>query len=280
MAARPCEAGRPSTVAGIRLKGLVWNAGGLVGLSAPVRIGPGAAPAGTTATAVTAAVTAAAGVAEVLVEPGEVVAVCAAAEVGAALADVLVGLLPPAAGSVWVAGRPAYTVAGRPNPRLVALIPAGGALLPHLSVARNIAFGDRFHPDRGARDSQVIALAQLFRVAGVLRLHPHRLSPAQRLGVAAARALGSDPYAVVVEDRAGQPDCAAIVAALAQRDRAVIVITDDAGRAEPLTDRVYRAGPLPSAPEPEPALEPVGSGAAPRPPAGPVPEGRRNADLA
>ena len=251
MAARPFEAGRPSTVAGIRLDGLVWNAGGLVGLDAPV-----------------------------LVEPGGVVAILADAAVGAALADVLVGLVPPVRGIVLVAGRSAYWVAGRPNPQLVALIPAGGALLPHLSVARNIAFGDRFHADRGARDGQVIELAQLFRVAGVLRLHPHRLSPAQRLGVAAARALGSDPHAVVVEDRAGQPDCAAVVAALAQRDRAVIVITDDAGRAEPLTDRVYHAGPLPPAPVPEPARGSVGSKAPPRPPAEPVLEGGRDADFA
>jgi ABC-type thiamine transport system ATPase subunit len=224
-------------VAGIRFDGLEWYARERYGLAAP----PGGTEAGPTVPGP-----------PIVVEPGEVIAVVvAAARVGAALADVLVGLAPPCSGTVTVAGT--VIAAGgtgggppprRPNPQLVALIPAGGALLPHLSVAANIGFGDRFHADRGAREGQVTELAELFRVAGVLRLHPHRLSPAQRLGVAAARALGSDPHVVVVEDRAGQPDPAAVVATLARRDRAVIVITDQP--ADHLTSRVLR--PEPAAP--------------------------------
>jgi ABC-type nitrate/sulfonate/bicarbonate transport system ATPase subunit len=204
-------AGRPVApeLAGIRLDGLVWDAEGQVCLRARIRVGP-----------------------------GQVVAVVADPAVGAALADVLVGLAPPVAGTARIDGRGGP--AGRPDPRLITLVPVGGALLPQRTVAQNIAFGDRCTANPQARENRVAELAQLFRVAGVLRLHPHRLSPAQRLGVAAARALGSEPHAVVVEDRSGQPDCGGVVAALAGHDVAVIVITDRADRAVLLTDRVYR----------------------------------------
>jgi ABC-type branched-subunit amino acid transport system ATPase component len=209
----PAASRRP-TLAGIRLDGLVWDAGGRVGLPGSIRVGP-----------------------------GEVVAVVATAAVGTAFADVLVGLAPPVAGTARIDDHGAP--AGRPDPRLITLVPAGGALLPQRTVAQNIAFGDRCTANSQARDNRVVELAQLFRVAGVLRLHPHRLSPTQRLGVAAARALGSEPHAVVVEDRAGQPDCGVVVAALAGHDVAVIVITDRQARAAPLTNRVYHPKPLP-----------------------------------
>jgi ABC-type polar amino acid transport system ATPase subunit len=195
-------------LAGIQLDDLVWDVGGRVALSGSILVGP-----------------------------GEVAAVVAPPEVGAALADILVGLAPPVAGTVAISGRGA--LAARPDPRLVALVPVGGALLPQRTVAQNIAFGDRATANPQARENRVTKLAQLFRVAGVLRLHPYRLSPAQRLGVAAARALGSVPHAVVVEDRDGQPDCGPVIAALTGHDVAVIVITDKDGRARLLTDRVY-----------------------------------------
>jgi ABC-type sulfate/molybdate transport systems ATPase subunit len=185
----------------------------------------------------------------ILVGPGEVAAVVGSPEVGSALADVLVGLTPPLAGTTGIENRAAPTA--RPDPRRVALVPVGGALLPQRTVAQNIAFGARTTANPQARESRVTELAQLFRVAGVLRLHPHRLSPAQRLGVAAARAMGSEPHAVVVEDRSGQPDCAAVVAALKDHDVAVIVITDQEDRARLLTDRVYHTTAVPPAPRPE-----------------------------
>jgi ABC-type nitrate/sulfonate/bicarbonate transport system ATPase subunit len=202
------------TLAGIRLDGLVWGAAQRLALSGSI-----------------------------VIEPGEVAAVVADPAAGAALADVLIGLAAPVAGTARIENR--GTLAHRPDPRLVTLVPVGGALLPQRTVAQNIAFGDRVTTNPPARENRVTELAQLFRVAGVLRLHPHRLSPAQRLGVAAARALGSEPHAVVVEDRAGEPDCRPVVAALAGHDVAVIVITDRDDRARLLTDRVYRAQPAP-----------------------------------
>ncbi len=247
-----------SILAGIRLDGLVWDAGGAIGLPGVIEV-----------------------------QRGEVVAVVAAGDAGTVLADVLVGLVPPAGGTVRLVppatGTAGIADRGRPDPRLVTLIPAGGALLPQRTVAQNITFGDRATMGPQARENRVVELAQLFRVAGVLRLHPHRLSPAQRLGVAAARALGSEPRAVVLEDRAGQPDCATVVAALASHDVAVIVITDSAARAALLTDHVVHArraspagpapGPEPAAVGPAPRAEPAASG-----PGGV--EGGRDVDLA
>jgi ABC-type sulfate/molybdate transport systems ATPase subunit len=264
-----------TTLAGIRLDGLVWDAEERVALSGSI-----------------------------VIEPGQVAAVVAAPAAGAALADILVGLAPPVAGTAGIEGRgrPAH----RPDPRLVTLVPVGGALLPQRTVAQNIAFGDRATTNPQARDNRVTELAQLFRVAGVLRLHPHRLSPAQRLGVAAARALGSEPHAVVLEDRSGQPDCRSVLAALAGHDVAVVVITDAEDRARMLTDRIYRVEPVPPEPvppEPVPAEpvppEPAASGRTPPMPApgsvrpepgsapgpvargnGPEPNGGSDADLA
>jgi ABC-type thiamine transport system ATPase subunit len=221
---------------------LVWDAGGPVGLSGAIAV-----------------------------EPGEVAAIVAAPVAGAALADVLVGLTPPVDGTACIDGH--WSAAARPDPGLVSLVPVGAALLPQRTVAQNIAFGNRITANPRARENRVVELATRFQVAGVLRLHPHRLSPAQRLGVAAARALGSEPHAVVVEDRAGQPDCRAVVAALAGHDVAVIVITDRADRARELTAAVYRAEPVP--PEPRPGPAPV----EPSPLAVPAP-GRPGAEAA
>ncbi|MEN3360293.1 MAG: putrescine transport system ATP-binding protein [Mycobacteriales bacterium] len=227
---RPARLAGRGTLAGIRLDGLVWDAGGAVGLPGVIEV-----------------------------QRGEVAAVVAAGAVGTTLADVLVGLARPLAGAAWVVGHGLDRPVDRPDPRLITLVPVGGALLPQRTVKQNIAFGDRVTADARRRKERVLALAQMFRVAGALRLHPHRLSPAQRLGVAAARALASKPLAVVVEDRSGQPDCASVVAALAGQDVAVVVITDSAERAAPLTTGIHTAGPPtgpPTGPEPPPRLDP------------------------
>jgi ABC-type taurine transport system ATPase subunit len=162
-------------------------------------------------------------------ERGKVATVLAPAEVGRALADVLAGLAPPEEGEVQVAG-----AAGR-----VALVPPGGALLPDLKVADNLALGltVRSASDRRA---QVEPAARLLQVDGALDLHPDRLSAAQQLRAGMARALAADPDVVVVEDRAGVPPCGPAVAAAADRV-AVLVVTDDLSRVRPVLDRMWTA---------------------------------------
>jgi hypothetical protein len=150
------------------------------------------------------------------------------AAVGRALADVLAGL--------------AAAEAGGPLPSRVALVPPGGALLPDLSVADNLAFGLEVHSDADRR-ARIEPAARRLQVDGALTLHPDRLSAAQQLRAGMARALAAEPDLVVVEDRAGMPSCGPAVAAAAGLV-AVLVITDDPARVPRQRDRLWTAVPL------------------------------------
>ena len=129
-------------------------------------------------------------------ERGEAAAVLASPAVGRALADVLAGLAEPEGGEVCIDGGAGV---GR-----VAVVPPGGALLPDLTVAGNLALGLRVRSDAD-RLARVAPAARLLEVDGGLDLHPDQLSPAQRLRAGMARALAARPDLVVVEDRAGVP---------------------------------------------------------------------------
>jgi len=213
--------GSITTLAGMRLDGLVWDAGDRFALDGQPDV-------------------------SVVVPPGEVAVLVAEQSarrpVATALADVLVGLALPVAGRVRVEG--CHWPQGRPDPRVVALVPAGGGLIPQRTVAQNIAYGIHAGHSAATRKRRVVELAEMFGVAAVLALRPHRLSPSQVLQVAAARALGSAPHAVVVEDRAGLPGCGPVTAVIAARDVAVVVVTDTVARARALTDRAHTALPL------------------------------------
>jgi ABC-type thiamine transport system ATPase subunit len=203
-------AGEPAARDGksLRLHGLVWEAG------ARYAIDPD----------------------PLVVERRAVVVVVAEPASGAALADVIVGLARPVAGSVSL---DKADITGRgPAGRRIALIPLGGGLLPHLSVAGNIAYAQgRMAPPR------VTDIARRLRLSEVLHWHPHELSPVQRLRVAVARALCAqpEPVAVVIEDRDGHPACRAAAATAREQDLAVLVITDSRDRGYELSGRLHTA---------------------------------------
>lgn len=152
------------------------------------------------------------------VRSGEVAIVTADAPVGTALADVILGLASPCAGAVH---RDGADVTGYPaGSRGIALVPAGGGLLPHLTVEGNIAYaGDRAHVGDRIRE---------LRLEGIRRLRPHQLSGIERMQVAVARALchRPEPVAIVYEDRAGQAPFRAAVKTARVHGAAVLVITD------------------------------------------------------
>ncbi len=180
--------------------------------------------------------------ARVQVARGTRAVVVADADVATALADTLTGLSRPVSGHIFVDG---VDVTGNPPaPDRIALVPVGGGLLPHLSVAKNIEFNLNRSQSAGARAAQVRKLAAQLQLDGALDLKPHRLSPEQRLRVAAARALARQPSTVVVEDRSGEVSCAPVVRAAVEQNVAVLVITDSAGRAGVLSSRVYAARPV------------------------------------
>jgi ABC-type Fe3+/spermidine/putrescine transport system ATPase subunit len=129
---------------------------------------------------------------------GELVAVVAAPEAGTALARVVSGLARPVSGRIYVGERDVTDLP--PARRQIGYVPAGGALLPHLTVRRNIEYGLRrreiVHDVTQDWLSKVIERLEL---APTLDLRPHHLSESQRLRAAIARAAASLPEVLVVD---------------------------------------------------------------------------------
>lgn len=104
-----------------------------------------------------------------------------------AVARVLGGLAPPVAGSVLINRR---EVTDRtPAERHIAVVPAGGALLPHLTIGQNFRYGRR-----GRHSVTAIArvheqrLIDQLELAPIIDLLPHEVSARQRLRAALGRA--------------------------------------------------------------------------------------------
>jgi ABC-type sulfate/molybdate transport systems ATPase subunit len=134
----------------------------------------------------------------VRVGAGETVAVAVAPAVGTALARVVVGLARPASGRVHVGGRDVTDLP--PAARQIGYVPAGGALLPHLTIRENMAYGLRRRETvhEVTRD-WVDAVVATLELDPTLHLRPHLLSPGQRIRAALARALVCLPEVLVLD---------------------------------------------------------------------------------
>ncbi|TWJ22154.1 ATP-binding cassette domain-containing protein [Micromonospora endolithica] len=132
------------------------------------------------------------------VPAGTTAAVVAPARLGTAVARVVAGLAPPTAGQVLVGDRDVTALP--PARRRIGYVPAGGALLPHLTVRRNIAYGWRRRERvREVVDDWTAAVVDRLELAPTLDLRPHLLSEAQRFRVALARAVACLPEVLVVD---------------------------------------------------------------------------------
>jgi iron(III) transport system ATP-binding protein len=81
--------------------------------------------------------------------------------------------------------------------RRIGYVPQEGALFPHLSVGRNVAFSLA----RASRHSgRVDELLELVGLSGLARRYPHQLSGGQQQRVALARALAADPEIVLLDE--------------------------------------------------------------------------------
>ena len=85
-----------------------------------------------------------------------------------------------------------------PERRRIGMVFQEHALFPHLTAAKNIAFGlpggDR------AAERRVAELAELTGIAGLLQKYPHELSGGQRQRVALARALAPRPELLLLDE--------------------------------------------------------------------------------
>ncbi|MFD7256191.1 ABC transporter ATP-binding protein [Streptomyces sp. NPDC059874] len=117
------------------------------------------------------------------------------------LLRVIAGFLRSDAGTVTIGGR---VLSGPgvhlpPEQRRIGIVPQEGALFPHLSVARNIAFG-LTGQDRSARRRRTEEMLELVGLAGYGDRMPHELSGGQQQRIALARALAPQPALVLLDE--------------------------------------------------------------------------------
>ncbi|GAA3910970.1 ABC transporter ATP-binding protein [Streptomyces lacrimifluminis] len=86
-----------------------------------------------------------------------------------------------------------------PERRRIGIVPQEGALFPHLSVARNVAFG-LTGADRSERRRVTDEMLELVGLAGYGDRMPHELSGGQQQRVALARALAPRPGLVLLDE--------------------------------------------------------------------------------
>lgn len=160
------------------------------------------------------------------------------------LLRLIAGLEKPDSGSITLAGADitALPAHGRP----VNMMFQSYALFPHMSVARNIAYGlEGLGLSRAEKARRVEDLLRLVRLAGFETRKPDRLSGGQRQRVALARALAREPKLLLLDeplgalDRGLREETQGELRALQRRlGTSFIVVTHDPQEAMALSDRI------------------------------------------
>ncbi|MFE4632003.1 ABC transporter ATP-binding protein [Streptomyces sp. NPDC056773] len=117
------------------------------------------------------------------------------------LLRIVAGFLRADAGTVTVGGRPLSGPGLHlpPERRRIGIVPQEGALFPHLSVARNVAFGLTGH-DGAERRRRTEEMLDLVGLGGYGDRMPHELSGGQQQRIALARALAPEPALVLLDE--------------------------------------------------------------------------------
>ncbi len=116
------------------------------------------------------------------------------------LLRIIAGFERPESGEVRLGAQVVDDAAHRFVPcekRRIGYVPQEGALFPHLSVGRNVAFG---LPKESRRGTRVEEMLELVGLSGYARRYPHQLSGGQQQRVALARALAADPEIVLLDE--------------------------------------------------------------------------------
>lgn len=173
------------------------------------------------------------------VQPGEIVALLGASGSGkTTLLRIVAGILPPAAGQVWLAGQDATH--WPPERRGLGYLFQDYALWPHLSVLQHLELLGAAAP---------LELLERVGLAQYAQVGPDQLSGGQRQRVALARALCRQPTLVLLDepysalDPVLREDLRGEVAALLrEQGQAALHITHDPDEALSVADRVVVLG--------------------------------------
>ncbi|MBO0729854.1 MAG: ABC transporter ATP-binding protein [Acidimicrobiaceae bacterium] len=183
------------------------------------------------------------------VQPGTFTTVLGSSGSGkTTLLRVIAGFEHIRSGAVHVAGE--LVDDGRravaPERRRVGYVAQDGALFPHLTVARNVAFGlpSSWHARHGRR-ARVAELLELVDLAGMERRYPHQLSGGQQQRVALARSLATRPEIILLDEPFSALDASMraevrseVGAILRRAGTTVMLVTHDQDEALSFSDHV------------------------------------------
>ncbi|MGF1741093.1 ABC transporter ATP-binding protein [Vibrio profundum] len=133
---------------------------------------------------------------------GDIVCLLGASGCGkTTLLKALAGLLPAASGKITLQGETITDDQWQlpPDKRHIGMIFQDYALFPHLTVAKNIAFGLR-HLSKSLQGNKVTEMLELVQLSALAERYPHQLSGGQQQRVAIARSLASQPDLLLLDE--------------------------------------------------------------------------------
>jgi iron(III) transport system ATP-binding protein len=182
---------------------------------------------------------------DLTVPHGSITAILGASGSGkTTLLRTIAGFERPISGTISIAGdmvdQPGRHLA--PERRRVGYVAQDGALFPHLTVARNVAFGLRRSSERAGRVAELLAMVELSSFAG---RYPHELSGGQQQRVALARALANSPPVVLLDEPFAALDAALrndvrrdITRVLKEAGTTTVLVTHDQSEALSMSDQL------------------------------------------
>lgn len=179
------------------------------------------------------------------VQPGELVVLLGPSGCGKTTTlRLIAGFITPDAGDIRLDGR--SVVALPAHKRDMGIVFQSYALFPHLTVARNIAFGlEMRRMGADAVSAQVREMLRLVRLEAFAARLPRQLSGGQQQRVALARALAIHPRLLLLDeplsnlDAALRADMAREIRLLQQaRELTTIMVTHDQAEAMAMADRL------------------------------------------
>ncbi len=134
------------------------------------------------------------------VRPGEMIVLLGPSGCGKTTTlRMIAGFVPPTSGDVRLDG--ASITALPPHRREMGIVFQSYALFPHLSVARNIAFGlEMRRMQAAAAQARVVEMLRLVRLEAFATRLPRQLSGGQQQRVALARALAIHPRVLLLDE--------------------------------------------------------------------------------